>query len=166
MAQWIRYMVFLKSKSSITVNNQSLKQALWVFNLELENREGENLDQPVHILVLVSVEGSPIFHPADGGFGYTGGLAGQGGLNVDCDCHVGAAVSDGRRDWKRRTKDHKITGWLCSWVIESIHVFCMHISTVPPTIYLQIHSLALRSSLICCHAQVAASVGHLSRVDV
>lgn len=67
-------------------------------NLELENREGGNLDQPVHILVLVSIDGSTIFHPTDGGFGYASGLTGQGGLNVDCNCHIGASISDGRRD--------------------------------------------------------------------
>lgn len=50
--------------------------------------------------------------------------------------------------------------------ITSIHEFCMDISTVPPTIYLQINFLALCPSLICRHAQIPASVGHLSRVDV
>lgn len=33
------------------------------------------------------------------------------------------------------------------------------------TIHLQIHSLALSPCLICCHTQVATSVGHLSRVN-
>lgn len=32
--------------------------------------------------------------------------------------------------------------------------------------YLEIYSLALRPSLICRHAQVAACVSHLSGVDV
>lgn len=58
---------------------------------------GENLDQPVHILILVSIDGLTIFHPTDSGFGYAGGLAGQSGLNVDSNRHINAAVSDGRR---------------------------------------------------------------------
>ncbi len=66
--------------------------------LERENRERENLDQPVHVLVLVSIDGSTVFHPADCGFWYASGLAGQGGLNVDCDCHIGAAISNRRRN--------------------------------------------------------------------
>lgn len=68
------------------------------YDLKLGNRERENLDQPVHILVLVSVDGSTIFLPADSGFGYAGGVAGQGGLNVDCDCYIGATVSNRRRN--------------------------------------------------------------------
>lgn len=57
----------------------------------------ENLDQPVHILVLVSTDDSTIFCPADRGFRYTSGLAGQSGLNVDCNRQVCAAIGDGRR---------------------------------------------------------------------
>lgn len=69
-----------------------------VFTLEQENRERENLNQPVHILILVSIDGSTIFQPADGGFGYAGGLAGQSGLNVDCNRHIDTAIGDGRGD--------------------------------------------------------------------
>lgn len=68
------------------------------YDLELRNREGENLDQPVHILVLVSIDDSTIFHPADRGFRNTSGLTRQCGLNVDCNCYICVSVSDGRRD--------------------------------------------------------------------
>lgn len=62
------------------------------------NREGENLDQPVHILVLVCTDGPSIFHPADGGFGYPCGLTRQGGLDVYCYCHIVTALGYRRRD--------------------------------------------------------------------
>lgn len=73
--------------------------------LQLEGRE--KLDRPVHVLVLIRVDGSAVLRPADGGFGDAGGLAGQGGLNVDCDRHIVAALSDGWRHWRRR--DDRIT---------------------------------------------------------
>ena len=57
----------------------------------------ENLDQPVHILILVSIDGLAIFPPAHSGFGYASGLAGQSGLNVDSNRHINAAVGDGWR---------------------------------------------------------------------
>lgn len=128
---------------------------------------------PVHILVLVRVDGSTVLRPAHGGFGDAGGLAGQGGLNVDCDRHIVAALSDGRRDWKRRAsnissvwsgvgqqkgKKNKQTYFNTG----TIYIFF----TRPPTVYLQIHPFLLRPSLIGRHAQVSAGVGHLSRVDV
>lgn len=75
----------------------------WILDEKPERRG--NLDLPVHILVLIRVDGSTVLPPADGGFGDAGGLAGQGGLNVDCDRHIVAALSDGWRDLKRRD-DH------------------------------------------------------------
>lgn len=86
---------------------------LVVFNLEWENRERENLNQPVHILILVSIDDSTIFQPADGRFGYARGLAGQSGLNVDCNRHIDAAIGDGRGDWKMRTR--KLVGAWGAW---------------------------------------------------
>lgn len=71
----------------------------------LDEKPERKTGSPVHILVLVCVDGSTILRPADGGFGDAGGLAGQGGLNVDCDSHIVAAVSDGRRDWERRANN-------------------------------------------------------------
>lgn len=68
--------------------------------LEWENREGENLDQPVHILILVSIDDSTIFLPRHSGLGYAWGLAGQSGLNIDRNRHIQTTVRDGRRDWK------------------------------------------------------------------
>lgn len=81
---------------------------LLVISLALLQLEGrEKLDRPVHVLVLIRVDGSTVLRPADGGFGDAGGLAGQGGLNVDCDRHIVAALSDGWRHWRRR--DDRIT---------------------------------------------------------
>ena len=66
-----------------------------------KQRGRKNLDQPVHILVLVGVHGSTILRPADRGFGDAAGLTGQSGLHVDCDRDVGASLSDRRRHWNK-----------------------------------------------------------------
>lgn len=63
-----------------------------------ENKEGESPDQPVHILILVSIDDLTVFHPCHGGLGYARGLAGQSGLNVDRNRHIQTTIRDGRRD--------------------------------------------------------------------
>lgn len=133
--------MLVNGSSNYPTRHMKNKILLWlgsVFNLWWENREGENLDQPVHILILVSVDGSTIFHPADGGFGNAGGLAGQGGLNVDCNRHIVTAVSDGRRNWR-----NNIAWWLqCLWVRRFLYMQYLDLQHHPP--------YTCRSTLFCC----------------
>lgn len=60
----------------------------------------ESLDEPVHILILVSVDDSTVFHPCHSGLGDARGLAGQRGLNIDCNSHIQTSIRDGRRHCK------------------------------------------------------------------
>lgn len=86
-------------------------------------------DLPVHVLVLIRVDSPTVLPPAHGGFGDPGGLAGQGGLNVDCDRHIVTALSDGWRDWKRR--DNHISS-LGEQVIKKREINRRSIFTVHP----------------------------------
>lgn len=64
-----------------------------------EKAEGESRDQPVHILILVSIDDSTVFQPCHSGLGCARGLAGQRGLNIDCNHHIQRTIRDGRRDY-------------------------------------------------------------------
>lgn len=85
--------------------SQVQKLNTFATSADRSSREERKTGSPVHILVLVRVDDSTVLRPADGGSGDAGGLAGQGGLNVDCDGHIVAALSDGRRDWERRANN-------------------------------------------------------------